>query len=113
VFVHLWLIPLVAVALLSVAWYCVQGRIASRLAASIIVALVALLLLVSLGYVVQVASLANAMRGPANDPDPIVVAWGCWLAIGVNVIVGAVAVNHLKPSAALPIASLSNAGSLR
>jgi hypothetical protein len=94
-FVHLWLIPLVASALLAVVWLAAQRRIASRLAAGTILALSALSLLVELGYVVQVTSLELVF------PAGVGVAWGCWVAIIASIAIGAAAANLLRPPSTL------------
>jgi hypothetical protein len=103
-FVHLWLVPLTAGALLVIAWLCVQRRLFQPLAAGVILALSVLALLVELGYYVQVSSLALAYTDSSNGraPSLIAVSWGCWLAIAVSVIATAAAANLLRPSGALP-----------
>jgi hypothetical protein len=90
-FVHLWLIPVVAAALLVVAWYAAQRRVGVRMAAASILVLSAGALLVELGYAVEVTSFAQVM------PSGVGVAWGCWLAVIVNLATAAVAVNLLRP----------------
>jgi hypothetical protein len=94
-FIHLWLIPLAAVALLAVGGYAAQRRISARLAAGCTVAVAALVLLVELGYVVQVATLAQVF------PISIGVAWGAWLAMAVSVALCVTAANLLRPASAL------------
>jgi hypothetical protein len=94
-FIHLWLIPLVAAALLVVAWLAAQRRISSRHAAGTILALSALSLLVELGYVVQVTSLEPVF------PNGVGVAWGCWIAIIASVATGAAAANLLRSASSL------------
>jgi hypothetical protein len=94
-FIHLWLIPLMAAALLAIAWLAAQRRIAPLLAAGTILALSALSLLVELGYVVQVTSLEPVF------PEGVGVAWGCWIAIIASVATGAAAANLLRPRSTL------------
>jgi hypothetical protein len=110
-FVHLWLIPLTAGALLVVAWLSVQRRLPPRLATGAILACSVLGLLIALGYDVQVTSLAPALAGNPDAPSPIAVAWGCWAAIGVNAVAIAASANALKPSRALTTAAGEDAGS--
>jgi hypothetical protein len=103
-FVHLWLVPLTAVALLVIAWLCGQRRLSYHLASGAILALSALALLVELGYYVQVSSLGSVMANNPGANSPIGVLWGCWLAVGVNAVALAVSANSIKPYRALPTA---------
>ncbi len=103
-FVHLWLVPLTAVALLVIAWLCGQRRLSFQLAPGAILALSALALLVELGYYVQVSSLGSVMANNPGANSPIGVLWGCWLAVGVNAVALAASANSLKPYRALPTA---------
>ena len=102
-FVHLWLVPLAAAALLVITWTQAQSRLSARLAAGAILALSTLSLLVMLGYYVQVTSLASVMVGPTGSTGstaPIGVAWGCWLAAGVSAVAMVAAASALGPSQA-------------
>ena len=96
IFVHLWLIPIAAVALLVVAWLCLQRRVAARLALGCVLALSVLALLIAAGFCWQIASL-NAISSGNRVPQ-YVVLWGCWLAMSVNVVAGAACVYLLRPA---------------
>ena len=82
-FVHLWLIPLVAGALIVLAVWWFRHRLAAGLTSAITIALLTLALLVTAGYVAQVTSLGAI--GMSGTQPVYVTAWGCWLALGVNV----------------------------
>jgi hypothetical protein len=69
-FVHLWLVPLAAVALLVIAWLCGQRRLSFHLAAGAILALSALALLVELGYYLQVSSLGSFYVSDSPGANP-------------------------------------------
>lgn len=100
IFVHLWLVPLVALALLVVAWLYSRRRVAARLALGCVLALSVLALLVELGFYWQIASLnaIDAGAAPASVHVPqYTVLWGCWLAICLNVVVGAACIFLLRP----------------
>lgn len=100
IFAHLWLIPIIVGALLVVAWLCSQRRITSRLALGCVLALSVLALLVELGFYWQIASLNaidNGGGSPAARVPQYTVLWGCWLAMGVNVVVGAACIYLLRP----------------
>jgi hypothetical protein len=97
-FVHLWLVPLAAAALLVVTWAHGRSRLSARLAAGAILALSTLSLLVVLGYYVQVTSLASLMVGPSGSTTLIGVAWGCWLAAGVSAVAMVAAASGLRLS---------------
>jgi hypothetical protein len=97
VFAHLWLVPLAALTLLVVAWLYSHRRITARLALGCVLALSVLALLVELGFYWQIASL-NAIDAGARGVDipSYAVLWGCWLAMCVNVVVGAACI-FLRP----------------
>jgi hypothetical protein len=97
-FVHLWLVPVAAGVLLVIAWLCVRRRVSSRFASGALLALSMLALLVELGYVAQVSSLASVIVGSPGAPSPIGVAWGCWLAVAVSVVASAAGAYLLRPS---------------
>ena len=100
IFAHLWLVPLIALALLVVAWLYARRRITSRLALGCVLALSVLALLVELGFYWQIASL-NALNPGESSAGARVpqytVLWGCWLAVCVNVIAGAACIYLLRP----------------
>lgn len=99
IFVHLWFIPLIALALLVVAWFSARRRVTSHLALGCILALSALALLVELGFYWQIASLNAFDAGDAPTGVHVpqyTVLWGCWLAMGVHVVVGAACIFLLR-----------------
>lgn len=98
-FVHLWLVPLAAVALLLIAWYAAARIMPARLAAGVIAALSALAVLVELGYAVQVLSLSHVIS--YGGAATISVGAGCWLGVLASVITGAAAANLLRPASDL------------
>jgi hypothetical protein len=95
IFAHLWFVPLIALALLVVAWFYTQRRVTARLALGCVLALSVLALLVELGFYWQIASL-DAI-GPGGGPQ-YAVLWGCWLAMCINVIAGAACIYLLRPA---------------
>jgi hypothetical protein len=91
-FIHLWLVPMIAAAMLAVAWYAAQRRMSVRLAAGCVLALSVLEMLVVVGYAVQVASLAQAISISLG------VAWGAWLAMVESLALCVIATNLLRPA---------------
>lgn len=104
-FVHLWLVPVAAGALLVIAWLHAQRRLSSRFLAGAILALSALALLIELGYAVQVSSLGSVIAANPGAPSPIGVSWGCWLAMAASAVASAASANFLRPSRPLPTAA--------
>jgi hypothetical protein len=85
VFVHLWLVPLIAAALLVLALLWRQRRFSTRLALGILIALSALALLVEFGFYMQVFWLKPIIFEGPGQGDFIGVEWGFWAAVVVNV----------------------------
>lgn len=77
--------PLVAAALLVLAWVFTQRRFSTRLMLGIVIALSVLALLVELGFWEAGRSLIMGLASMPYD-HPIGVQWGCWAAVVINLI---------------------------
>jgi hypothetical protein len=95
IFVHLWLVPLVAVALLVLAWLFSRRLFSTRLMLGMMIALSALALLVELGFWEQGRAL-TMVSGGGPPLAGVGVLWGAWVTVAVNVLALAWAVYLLR-----------------
>ena len=85
-FVDLWLIPIIAAALLALPWVYRQRLFSARLTLGTVMALSTLALLVEVGFYVQILLLKPALFGSYGA------LWGFYVTVVVSVVVIAVCV---------------------
>ena len=103
-FVHLWLVPLAAVALLGIVWVYRQRLISARLSIVAALALSVLALLVEGGFYIQVASLVGS--GNNSQPPSFGVAWGFWAGMVIATLAIVVCGALLRSGQATPESGL-------
>jgi hypothetical protein len=90
VFLYLWLVPLVALAVMAVAWFLSRGRLAARTALLALIGGSALTVVLELSFLVAINGLQDYQKqsfsnlGIRLEDTWFSVSWGFWLALVVS-----------------------------